>query len=811
MVVSLDIRTLLVVFALIRILQAMGLVYVWCIHRRYEPARNWAIGSVLIAYAALFVDFRGQLSSDWTIIPASVLVLVGIVVFNAGIVQACAGKAPWRGGAAVICIAALGETCFTVWAPSNVARALILISVIVLCKGYATVCALRAPRGPLRGTQLFIAGLLILEACVSVAAFMAAVQTQHASILQSSTPQIVFVLSITATAFLLAVALAILTSQRTAALLEATLNHMNHGVAMFDPDQRLINCNDRYGQIYGLTFRQIRPGTTLAEIVNERVASGIYAGRTAQEYRLGLVDPTSEPSIRIEQLSDGRSIAISRRTMDCGGWVTTHEDVTDRQRAEAKIAFMAHHDVLTGLDNRISFLERIDEATARLRRPGPAFALLMLDLDRFKDVNDSRGHPAGDALLQETARRLKALLRETDTLARLGGDEFAIIQPNVTGQRESAMALASRIVESLSEAYDVDGIQLSIGVSIGIAVAPQDGHDPSELMKNADVALYNTKSNGRNGFCFFDAEMAAGLLARHELESDFRAALLRREFELRYQPIIDVTTRVPCAVEALVRWRHPARGLLYPDRFIALAEETGLIVPLGELVLRMACADAASWPAHVKLAVNLSPLQFNHGDLLETILGALADSGLPPERLELEITETVLLENDTEHLAIMHQLKEIGVSFALDDFGTGYSSLGYLTTFPFSKIKIDRSFTQNLMKRAECAAIVSSVVTLADGLNMTTVAEGVETGEQFEVLRAAGISLVQGYLFGQPCRGSELEFGRLSPGGQAENSADGRSNGGTAITSETGQLRRLKSVLDAAAAPRIAIERFAPR
>ena len=773
----LDIRTLLVVFALIRILQAIGLVYVWHIHRKYDPARNWAIGSALIAAGTLLIVLQGEPSMNWGIIPGNICALTGILVFNFGIAQTCAGRVPWRAGAIFVCGAMLGQAWFTIWSPSVAGRTVILTAVIVVCKGYAAACALRAPRGVSRGTLRLIAALLVTEASISVIACIAGVEIEVMSILQSAAPQVFFTLSITATAVLLAVALAILTSQRMTALLEATLNHMNHGVAMFDREQRLINCNDRYGQIYGLTSEQVSPGTTLAEIVSSRLANGIYAGETPDEYRQTTLVPVIEPSQIVRDLSDGRRIAIARRPMEGGGWVTTHEDITDRHRTEAKIAFMAHHDLLTGLANRAFFLEKIEEAGARLRRSGDAFAVFMLDLDRFKNVNDSLGHPAGDALLRETARRLKASLREADTLARIGGDEFAIIQLGVAGQREGTTTLANRIVDIISKTYDLDGTRVSIGTSIGIAFAPKDGSNPSELMKNADLALYKAKSKGRNGYCFFDAEMAADLIARQELENDFRSALQRREFELHYQPIIDARTRAPRGMEALVRWCHPRQGVIPPDRFIALAEETGLIVPLGEWVLHRACADATSWPAYVKVAVNLSPLQFRNGNLLDIIAGTLAELRLPPERLEVEVTETVLLENDTEHLAVMHRLKDIGVSIALDDFGTGYSSLGYLTTFPFSKIKIDRSFTRNLTKRPECAAIVSSVVALAAGLNMTTVAEGVESVEQYEFLRAAGVHLVQGFLFGEPKPVSELEFNRMDTLGRPGEGSSGRQKG----------------------------------
>jgi diguanylate cyclase (GGDEF)-like protein len=439
-------------------------------------------------------------------------------------------------------------------------------------------------------------------------------------------------------------------------------------------------------------------------------------------------------------------------------FLTVMTDVTERKRTEAQIVHIAHHDLLTGLPNRTFFMSKIEEAGARLRRWGQPFTVSILDLDRFKIVNDSLGHPAGDTLLKETALRLKSSLRETDVLARIGGDEFAIIQAGETDPREAATSLAKRVIDIIRMPYDIEGTEVNIGTSIGIAMAPADGTEPNELIKKADLALYRTKSKGRNGYCFFDIEMTREADARHQMETDLRAAIARNEFELHYQPVIDAKTRQPCGVEALVRWRHPQIGLIPPAQFIPLAEETGLIVPLGEWVLQRACSDASRWPAHIKVAVNLSALQFRKSDLLEVVLCALIDSGLPPDRLELEITESVLLESDADPLAVIRRLKNIGVSLALDDFGTGYSSLSYLTKFPFDKIKIDRSFTQNLSKRPECSAIILSVQALASGLNILTTAEGVETEQQFSMLCATGVDLVQGFLFGRPCPASELDL-----------------------------------------------------
>jgi diguanylate cyclase (GGDEF)-like protein/PAS domain S-box-containing protein len=376
--------------------------------------------------------------------------------------------------------------------------------------------------------------------------------------------------------------------------------------------------------------------------------------------------------------------------------LTVIEDITERKRSEAQIVHMAHHDLLTGLPNRALFMQKMEEAAARLRRWEEPFTVFFLDLDRFKIVNDSLGHPAGDALLKETGARLRSSLRETDVLARLGGDEFAIIQAGETDQPQAAALLADRVIEIVTTPYVIEGNEVRVGTSIGIALAPADGSEPAELIKKADLALYRTKAQGRNAYRFFDVQMTHEVDARHRLENDLRGAILRNELELFYQPIVDINTGKLFGAEALARWRHPERGLVPPDLFIPLAEETGLIASIGEWVLQRACADAAGWPARLKVAVNLSALQFRKSNLFDVILCALVESGLASERLELEITESILIESDTDPLTVIRRLKNIGVSIALDDFGTGYSSLSYLTKFPFDKIKIDRSFTQGI-------------------------------------------------------------------------------------------------------------------
>jgi diguanylate cyclase (GGDEF)-like protein len=463
-------------------------------------------------------------------------------------------------------------------------------------------------------------------------------------------------------------------------------------------------------------------------------------------------------SNRVEEFSDGRLMLISRQPMADGGWVATHEDITERRRAEAEIVHLARHDALTGLANRAEFNTKLEEASRRLKRSGGTVTVMMLDLDKFKAVNDTLGHPAGDQLLVEVGRRLQSALRETDVLARLGGDEFAIIQEGGTSQHEGAIALALRIISAISEPFDLDGQMAGVGASIGIALAPEHGVEPEQLLKSADLALYHVKANGRNDFSIYHATLLEVAHTQQSAESELRDAIAREEFELHYQPVMDLNTRLLCGVEALIRWRHPTKGLIAPDRFIPLAESTGLIVPLGEWILQRACADAASWPAHLKIAVNISAVQFKKGNLFDVILCTLVETGLAPERLELEITETSLLEHQEAHLVTIRQLKNLGISLALDDFGTGYSSMTYLTNFPFDKIKIDRSFTQRILNRRDCAAVVSSVLALAQGLGTITTAEGIETEQQLEYMREAGVDLAQGYLIGRPVPISQLDL-----------------------------------------------------
>jgi diguanylate cyclase (GGDEF)-like protein/PAS domain S-box-containing protein len=539
--------------------------------------------------------------------------------------------------------------------------------------------------------------------------------------------------------------------------LDAALNNMVQGLAMFDAEQRIVVANDRYAQMYGLAPEQIGPGTSLRQIVQSRIALGHYPGRNADEVMQETLARIAEKEAGnyLSELTDGRCIAVSVQRMANGGTVTTHQDITDQRRAEAKITHMALHDALTGLPNRVLLNERLENALARARR-GELVATHMLDLDHFKHVNDTLGHPAGDKLLRLVTERLVAQVRETDTIARMGGDEFAIMQIGIS-QPPDATALAHRVTEALSAPFEIDGHQVVIGTSVGIALSPMDGVSPEQIIRNADLALYRAKGDGRGTYRFFEQEMDTQMQARHALERDLRRALPACEFELYYQPVVDLATDSISGFEALIRWHHPEKGMIPPDAFIPLAEEIGLIVPLGEWTIRQACAQAARWPADLKVAVNLSATQFRSPGLIGVIANALAASGLAPDRLELEITETTLLHDSEATLAMLYRLRELGVRIAMDDFGTGYSSLSYLQSFPFDKIKIDRSFVKDIVESAGSLNIVRAVAALANGLGIAATAEGVETKEQLDTIRSEGCSEMQGFLFSRPLPAAEIE------------------------------------------------------
>jgi diguanylate cyclase (GGDEF)-like protein len=452
----------------------------------------------------------------------------------------------------------------------------------------------------------------------------------------------------------------------------------------------------------------------------------------------------NQHQIDIVEQEDGRTIEIVFDPLPGGGWVATHEDITARRQVEARVVYLASHDSLTDLPNRTQFLAKLEAALSGVVR-GRSLAVHSIDLDRFKDVNDTFGHPVGDILLQEVAKRLQTEIREGDLVARLGGDEFAIIQMDLD-RPEASSDLAQRLIQSVAVPYLIDSHHIVVGASVGVTIAPADGLDVDQLLKNADMALYRAKSQGRGTFSFFEQEMDIRLQARRQLEKELRGALEAGEFEVYYQPLFNIAAGRISGFEALLRWHHPTRGMVSPDEFIPLAEETGLIVQIGDWVLRQACAEAAHWLPAIKVAVNLSPVQFKSRGLLESVMGALAAGGLSPNRLELEITESVLLEVGDTTEATLHKLRSLGIRIALDDFGTGYSSLSYLRSFPFDKIKIDRSFTRNLSTGGDASAIVRTVTRLAKDLGMSTTAEGVETQEDLDFLREIGCTEIQGYL-----------------------------------------------------------------
>ena len=535
-------------------------------------------------------------------------------------------------------------------------------------------------------------------------------------------------------------------SQKYTQLLDTALNNLPQGVAMFDSDARLVFCNRRYLEMYGLSKETAAQGCSVLDLLIHCKQIGTFSDEP-NDYVVRLMEFMAEGKAfsNESQLSDGRVFLIANTPIADGGWLATHEDVTERQRAQEQIVHMARHDALTDLPNRVLLRERLEHELKRVKR-GECLAVLCLDLDHFKSVNDTLGHPIGDELLKRVADRLRGATREPDTVARLGGDEFAIIMTQLK-QPTDASALSRRIRESISRPYQINGHQIVTNISIGISVAPIDDMDPDILLKNADLALYGAKSDGRGTYRFFEAEMDARMKVRRDLEMDLRKALLNGELELHYQPLVNLQDNEISALEALLRWNHPTRGVISPVDFIPIAEETGLIIPIGEWVLRTACKEAGNWPDHVKVAVNVSPAQLKSRNFLDTVISALGDSGLPAGRLQLEITESVLMQNTFATLETLHALRKLGVQIAMDDFGTGYSSLSYLRSFPFDKIKIDRSFIQDLSNGAEPLAIVHAVAGLAKCLNMISTAEGVETQQQLDALQAMGCTEMQGYLF----------------------------------------------------------------
>ena len=536
---------------------------------------------------------------------------------------------------------------------------------------------------------------------------------------------------------------------------ETAIQNMRHGICMFDCRGKMIICNSIYLELYNLDAQEAIPGISIDNIFEMRNRNGAapkpnkVSGSNSLEATKDAQDGTSE-----FELENGRYVSIDRKMMPDGGWVSVHMDITGKKATEAKIAHMAYHDALTGLANRRQLLEYFQRSLSRTKR-GETLAAFCLDLDHFKPINDSLGHSFGDKLLCAVADRISSITRGHDMVARLGGDEFFILQV-AQQQPASASALAQRLVDVIAQPFEIDGHSVVLGTSIGISLAPSDGTDPETLFKNADMAMYQSKARGRGRYSFFESLMDSKAQERHQLERDLRKAISACEFEVYYQPIVNIEEDRVSGFEALLRWNHPTKGLVPPDQFIPLAEETGLIIPIGEWVIKQACAEAKKWGNDLHVAVNLSPIQFRGNTLVPTVMSVLAESGLDARLLELEITETLLLQ-DTEHtIGILEILKWLGIRIAVDDFGTGYSSLGYLQKFAFDKIKVDRSFIRELHNKPQSIAIIRAVTGLSRSLCMTTTAEGVETREQLDQMIAEGCTEVQGFLFGRPKPASDV-------------------------------------------------------
>ncbi|MFY9953230.1 putative bifunctional diguanylate cyclase/phosphodiesterase [Bradyrhizobium sp.] len=524
--------------------------------------------------------------------------------------------------------------------------------------------------------------------------------------------------------------------------LDTAVNNMTQGLLLFNASGHLVICNERYIEMFGLSADVVKPGCHLRDLILHRQELGSFSGDVDAYCERFLNPKGDEVRDSVISVPDGRIIRLVYKRSADGGWATTLEDVTERARFEARIEHLAHYDALTDLPNRTLFQLHAEKILAQV--PGVQFAILYIDIDEFKGINDSLGHLVGDESLKAVALRLRECVGRDDFVARLGGDEFAIVQSGV-GREDDVSALIAAIYQALRTPFDCRGHRLSSDASIG--VWPSRRGTAPISWGCSRVPTSRCTPPRRQGAEPTEPGMETEAHLRRELERDLRSALSQGDFELHYQPIVDLRSDGIIGCEALLRWRHPLRGTVSPVEFIPLAEETGLIHEIGQWVLRTACAEAANWPSHVRLAVNVSPVQFKTQTLALNVTTALADSGLDPRRQELEITEAVLIADDDAALAILHQLRELGVHIALDDFGTGYSSLRYLHRFPFDKIKIDRSFVKEVTENSGSSSIIKAVVGIAADRNMTTTAEGVETRQQLETVRALGCTQMQGYLF----------------------------------------------------------------
>jgi len=564
-----------------------------------------------------------------------------------------------------------------------------------------------------------------------------------------------------------------LTDQRLAAerrQLSIAVNNIPQGLVLYDASARIIICNQPYLDMFGLSPDVVQPGCTMQRLIAHRKETGSFDG-DVDEFCNAIIHKVSlgKATRQLTEAPGGRAIEIINRPLKSGGWVATIEDITERKRADEQIAHLAHYDGLTDLPNRILFRERLEQALRALR-PGEQLAVLYIDIDEFKSVNDALGHPIGDELLRVLAQRLRGCLKETDVAARLGGDEFAVIHTAIE-ERSETTRLVDQIHSAIRQPLECMGHLITTDASIGIAFAPSDGVDLDQLLKNADLALYGAKGDGRRTYRFFEAGMDERARARRSLELDLGQAIGDGSLETYYQPVVNLEDGKISSCEALLRWRHPERGMISPAEFIPIAEDSGLINQLGLWVLNTACAEAVTWPDHVGVAVNVSPVQFRSPSLALHVAAALASSGLPAGRLELEITEAVLIRDDEAALDMLHQLRRLGVRIALDDFGTGYSSLSYLQRFPFDKIKIDRSFIRDIAGPGASSSIVQAVVNIAAASDMTTTAEGVETEQQRNLLYILGCTEMQGYLFSPAIPAADVKRLLLSHRGKAMSAA----------------------------------------
>jgi diguanylate cyclase (GGDEF)-like protein len=535
-------------------------------------------------------------------------------------------------------------------------------------------------------------------------------------------------------------------------LFNAALSNMPQGLCMFDENQNLLVCNDRYIEMYGLSKDLARRGTPFRRILESRIAQGVFDGTDGEAYlqeRLASVSDKMRHT-KVHEMSDGRIVAITHEPLEGGGWVATHDDVTYLHRIEARLSYLARHDALTDLPNRSQLREHLDDLLKEGIAAQTHIVVLVFEIDRFKEINDTFGPSVGDGLLQGVAQRLRRRIEGADMIARVGGDEFIVLQA-AEDPATAADALAKRVHAVLGTSFDVDGQTIAITVSIGIAVAPVDGRDSDTLLKNADLALDRAKRDGFGNSRYFERGMDERMRARHKLEYDMRIALRDDQFELFYQPQIELEDSRVVGFEALLRWNHPERGIIAPSEFVSLAEESGLIVQLGDWALRRACEEASGWPKGIRVAVNLSVAQFRSGHMRQSVIAALGSATLSPSRLELEITESVLMDDMHDVAGVLKKLQEIGVGIALDDFGTGFSSLSYLTRMRFDKIKIDKHFIQEMQgEQSSALAVLRSVVALSNSLGIATLAEGIETSEQLERVRAEGCTEAQGYYIGRP-------------------------------------------------------------